>query len=268
MSLDQLRKEWEANQASKSSHSSAGKQSKEALTSISLPSKSSSFTIERILAPAEDRAPPSPDTLMRAAPSPPSSPPTSSPPSPGSKTNPTQAHVSFSSSSPNNTTFHFPSAPKVSPLNSTFGSNNIFMNTNNNNIYSNNTDGINLHEKFTKIPGNYESRTGNTDSNDDSGHTLQNNTENTPEYPIKLENHKISEQEGVPEPPHRKVCKTETEIEAANHNEELMRHQDIFQYLKSNSTLLAEEWHKRWQSDRLPTWLNVSPLAATLHTQS
>ena len=274
VTIEQLKKEYEANQSKDTSVSSTtviDKQLKD--TTSNIPTKSSSFTIERLLAPSEDRGPPSPGTLMRAAPSPihtfyqssppqyPSSPASkkdSSPPPPLSS----PLSPSFPYSSPSLTTSH----------NNSFSSINSH-NNNNSNEYVETIENNNLNDNLsTSI-----SKSTLVHTDDDSNSKPMENdpveSQKHGSFLIKLEKQQNSKSEDLVETDgtvNSINCKPEPECESnrdqEEHLEQLSRHEELFQYLRSNSTLLAEEWHKRWHADHLPAWLHVAKGTTPLHS--
>ena len=270
VTLEQLRKEYDANQSKDSITTSTTtllEKSIKEITPSNVPNKSSSFTIERLLAPlnrSEERGPPSPGTLMRAAPSPlhslyPCSPvQTQCPSSPLSKKGCSPSPSLNSPSSPN---FPYSSPSLVSLHNSSFISNN----TNNN--YSDSEETSNVNENISMNISKSEKMISTEDVISKIPSDDIEKAENNEQFLIKLEKQQSPKNEpnSVPEKLSNVKCKSEPEYDA-NYNENLSKHEELFQYLKSNTTLLAEEWHKRWHADNFPAWLQVAHGTTPLHS--
>ena len=277
--MEQLRKEWEAGQNNNKTDVNTTKLEKtqtiKDTTSTNISSmKSSSFTIERLLAPvvsSEERGPPSPGTIMRAAPSPlntyfhPSPIRNESPVSPPCKKRVSPIPSIGSPSSP--PVHNFPFIPDISSRDASFSSSNSHQSD----IEEQNTateeqqskescqnDSDKSLQEQELCPNESNTTTGGCDDIEKSEHCLQ--LENKYEAP---------EIKGNPEIKLNAFCKSEPDVDG-NFNQELFKQHDFLQYLKSNTTLLAEEWHKRWQAvEKFPSWLHIAPVnGTTLHTQS
>ncbi|XP_018025236.1 homeobox protein unc-4 homolog [Hyalella azteca] len=261
VSIEQLRKEYDENQAKEESKRRKGAPVKECQPTI-LSVKSSCFTIERLLAPmhSEEKGPPSPGTLMRAAPSPvhsyPSSPPSQHrcSPSPMTCKRDSPVHTPLSSPSSSVVVAQYSSPSHVTSHN---------LSLNSSTTSCSDSDDVNAAGEIRPIPliklqndepepkSEFLSRVDAEVHVNHPAFFLKTDTRNSPDQFTHSHFQPIS------------LCKSEPEDEP-----NLSQKQELWQYLRSSTTLLAEEWHKRWQADRLPAWLHVSPVTATLHTQS
>ncbi|KAF2359582.1 Homeobox domain [Trinorchestia longiramus] len=263
VSIQQLKKEYDENQAKEDSKRRKGVSVKESPpTNLSV--KSSCFTIERLLAPqvSDERGPPSPGTLLRAAPSPthsyPSSPPsqTQCPQSPTSSKRDSPAHTPLSSPSSSAITTHY-----SSPSNS-ISSHNLSLSTTS--THHSDIDDQNMSGEIRPIPLiKLQVDSNEAEPKPETTAEETDVMESNETFPIKVDARNSPDPYSHSHFQPIALCKSEPEDVSS-----LSQKQEFWHYLKNSTTLLAEEWHKRWQSDKLPAWLHVAPATATLHTQS
>ena len=203
-----------------------------------IPTKSSAFTIERLLALPEERCQPSPATILRGYPSPTYSNKSSSPFTTQSSSPPTSSH-----SSPNISPFKamYPSPKDSSPL-------------------SDKSFGKNECDQDTPFPNS-----DNTNASVTSGKDFAN--ENISNFSNALKCYTAIKSEYIPSlddnstdtptelPRHQTFFKPPMFDNVIKSNFMQAKQDDILQYLRSNSALMAREWQPRWQ---LPPWLSMS----------